>query len=175
MLRLATLAPMAAGALLCGCNPTISFDTSVKGTSQIPGSSVPGVLQLPANLGGLNNINFQQQANLSNNNTDKDHIDHVRVKSLTLTVTTPSPGDLSFLKTLSLSVASAGLPTKRIAHLEVFPAGQASIAMTLDGVDLAPYAKAASFSINADGSGTAPSQNTSIDATMVMTIDAHVL
>src|SRR4051812_36924896 len=88
--------------VLTGCNPTISFDTTVKGTSTIPGSAVGGIIPIPGNLAGLNNVNIGQSANLQNNNTDRDHIDHVRVKSLTLTVTNPTPGDISFLKTLSL-------------------------------------------------------------------------
>jgi hypothetical protein len=160
--------------LVAGCNPTISFDTTVNGKAQIPGSPTPtGLVTLPINL-GLNNINIAQSANLQNNNTDKNHIDHVRVKSLTLTVTQPTPGDISFLRTVKFSVSAPNLPTKQIAHLDAFPA-VASVQMQIDGVDLAPYAKADSFSITADGSGVAPPTNTTLEATMVLTIDAHVL
>src|SRR3954468_10356954 len=106
------LAAAAAVALLAsGCNPTISFDSNVKGTSQIPGSAL-GSLSGPLALTGLNNINLSQSAAFANNNTDKDHIDHVRVKSLTLTVTQPTPGDLSFLTKLSFTISSQGLETK---------------------------------------------------------------
>ena len=175
MRNLALAAAAAVAFLSAGCNPTISFDTSVKGTSQIPGSNLPGVLNVPATFAGLNNINIAQQSGFTNNNTDKDHIDHVRVKSITLVVTAPAGGDLSFLTKLAFSVSSQGLPTVEIGHQETFPAGQSTVAMTLDGVDLAPYAKAASFSIGASGTGTAPRQDTTIEATMALTIDAHVL
>jgi hypothetical protein len=170
------LAPtLAAAALLAACNPTVSFDTTVKGSSTIPGSNIPGVLQIPANLAGLSNVSFAQQANLANNNTDKDHVDHVRVKSMTLTVTSPSGQDLSFLQTLSFFVSAPNQAQVRIAHQETFPKGVSSVQMTLDNVDLAPYAKADSFSITTQGSGTAPSQDTTIEAAMVLTIDAHLL
>jgi hypothetical protein len=163
--------------LLAGCNPTISFDTTLKGAAQVPGSSVPtSVISLPIDL-GLNNINIDQSANLKNSNTDKSHIDHARVKSLTLAVTNPTPGDISFLRTLKFSIAAPGQATKQIAHLETFPA-LPSAQMTVDVVDLAPYLKADSFSITAEGTGTAPRappQNTTLEATMVLTIDAHVL
>jgi len=173
-MRNLALAAAAVAFLSAGCNPTISFDTSVKGTSQIPGSSL-GALGGPLTLTGLNNINMSQQAGFANNNTDKDHIDHVRVKSLTLVVTAPTPGDLSFLTKLAFTISSDGLPTIEIAHQETFPKGQSTVTMTLDGAELAPYAKAASFSIGATGTGTAPAQNTTIEATMALTIDAHVL
>ena len=174
-MRLSGIAAACAAALvLSGCNPTISFDSTVKGTSQIPGSGL-GSLSGPLTLTGLNNINLSQQGNFTNNNTDKDHIDHVHVKSMTLVVTAPTPGDLSFLTKLAFTISADGLPTVEIAHQEVFPKGQSTVTMTLDGAELAPYAKAASFSIGATGTGTAPSQNTTIEATMTLTIDAHVL
>jgi hypothetical protein len=170
-----TLTALAASGLaLLGCNPTVSFDTTVQGTSTIPGSAL-GPLSGPLTLTGFNNINFSQQANLANNNTDKGHIDHVRVKSISLTVTSPSGGDLSFLQTLSFSIESPNVPKVEIANLNVFPKGQATVHMALDNVDLAPYAKADSLTITSAGTGTSPSQDTTIGITMVLTIDAHVL
>ena len=173
-MRLPGLALAAAALALAGCNPTVSFDTSIKATSKIPGSTL-GSLGGSLPLAGFNNINFAQQANLANNNTDKSHIDHVRVKSLTLTVTTPSPGDLSFLSSLSFSIEAPGVAKVEIANLSVFPKNQQSVQMNLDNVDLAPYAKADSLTITSAGAGTAPGQDTTIDIAMVLTIDAHVL
>ena len=163
-----------AGLLLAGCNPTVSFDTTVKGTSTIPGSPNQLPITLPNNL-GFNNVNFSQSSDFVNNNTDKSHIDHVRVKTATLTVTSPSGQDLSFLQSLSFTIASTGQPTKTIAHQTVFPSGQTSVQLVIDGVDLAPYAKADSFSIGSTGNGTAPPHDTTININMVLTIDAHVL
>ena len=173
-MRLPRLALAAAAISLAGCNPTVSFDTTFTGKSTIPGSTL-GSLSGPLTLTGFNNINFSQQANLQNNNTDKSHIDHVRVKTATLTVTSPSGQDLSFLQSLSFTIASTGQPTKIIAHQTVFPSGQTSVQLVIDGVDLAPYAKADSFSIGSTGNGTAPPHDTTIDINMVLTIDAHVL
>src|SRR5438105_5753008 len=162
-------------ASLLGCNPTVTFDTTVMGSTTIPKSTVGGLISFPGTLPGLNDIRIDQRANLAGNNTDKSHIDHVRVKSMTLTVTTPTPGDLPFLTSLSFSVSAAGQADKRISHLEAFPKGSATVQMQLDGVDLAPYAKADSFSILASGQGTAPTQDTTIEVSTVLTIEAHVL
>jgi hypothetical protein len=173
-MRLSRLAlPGLASLVLIACNPTVSFDSPVEATATIQGSSLP--ISGPLTGLGFNNINFNQSANLSNNNTDKDHVVHVTQKSFTLSVTSPSGGDLSFLQSLAFSVSAANLPTVEIAHQTVFPKGQASVDMVIDNVDLAPYAKADSFSITSTGSGTAPSKDTTIDIKLVLTIEAHVL
>jgi hypothetical protein len=164
----------AAGLALAGCNPTVTFDSTVHGSSTVPGSAL-GSLGGPLNLTGFNNINFSQQAALQNNNTDKNHLDHVRVKSLLLTVTSPSGSDLSFLTSLAFSIEAPGVAKAQIAHQTTFPKGQAAVQMLIDAVDLTPYAKADSLTITSAGAGTSPAQDTTIDINLVLTIDAHLL
>ena len=46
-----------AAVLAAGCNPTVSFDTTVKGNAVVRGSPNPLPVQLPSSL-GFNNISF---------------------------------------------------------------------------------------------------------------------
>jgi hypothetical protein len=175
MMRLPlALASLCALLLAAGCNPTVSFDTTATGQGTIPGSSL-GALSGPLALTGLSSISFNGSGDFKNNNTDKDHITSVKVKSISLQVTSPSGQDLSFFSSLAFSIGAASQPTIQIAHQSLFPKGQSTVQMTVDPAELAPYAKADSFSIGATGSGTSPPQDTTISVTMVMTVEAHVL
>ena len=172
-MRIAKLASGLAVAWLSSCSsPTVTFDATVTGNSMIPGSSVP--IDLGGTLPGFGQFNLAQQANFANQGTDKDHVRHVKVKSLTLTARAPAT-DLSFFTSLSFTLGAQGLPDQPIAHQTVFPAGQASVQMVVENVDLVSYAKADTIAIKSTAQGHSPRQDTTVDLVMVLTIEAAIL
>ena len=168
-LALLCAAPLAA----CISSPTITFDTPVTGSTTIPGSSLP--FNLSGTLPGFDHLQISQQGTLANQNTDKDHLRHVHVKSLSLTASAPQGSDLSFLSSLSFTLAAPGLADQRIAHQTVFPKGQATVLLLLDDADLVAFAKADSISIKTTAQGQSPAKDTTIDIAMVLTIEAAIL
>ena len=105
-------------------------------------------------------------------NTNKDHIDSARVSRLTVKVVGPSDANLSFISTLELDIQAPNLPLVRIAEIASIPAGATSVDLQIDDQEIAPYAKADSFS---KGSATQPPKDTTLEADLALHIVANVL
>ena len=165
-------------ALCCAGCPglgQVAFDVDSSGQSTVQGSPLGGVLPKPPAFGNFGDLSFNQSQDFANQNTNKDHIDSARVSKLTLKVTSPANGSLSFLSSIEFDIQAPNLPLVRIAEAASIPAGASSVELTLDNVDIAPYAKADSFSITTKGTGTQPSQDTTIEADLTLHIVANVL
>lgn len=153
----------------------VAFDVSSSGQSQVQGSPTGGLLPQPPTFGNFGDLTFSQSQDFSNNNTNKDHIDSARVSKLTLKVVSPSGATLSFLSSIEFDIQAPNLPQVKIAEATSIPAGATSIELTLPDQEIAPYAKANSFSITTKGTGTQPPQNTTIEADLTLHIVANVL
>lgn len=165
-------------ALACAGCPglnQIAFDVNSTGRSQIPGSPAGGVLPQLGGFGALTNMSFNQSHDFTNNNTDKDHIDSARLARLTLKVVDPPDQTLSFLSSVQFHIKTDTLPDKVIATATSIPQGAQSIELTIPDEELADYARADSFSITTNASGTSPTRNTTLEADLTMHIVAHVL
>lgn len=174
-LPVSPLLACSAAVALAACGSLLNFDVDASGVAQIQGSPLGGLIQLPAAFAGFTDINLSQTSQFKNQDTRKDHISSVRVTRLALTVTAPASQDLSFLSSVAFSIEAPGLPKKRIAHLDAFPAGAHTINLALDDLDIAAYAKADTFSITTDASGHQPPQDTSLRADLTLHIEANLL
>ena len=160
-------------AALCACTPTLAFDVDTAGTAVVPGSPIPAVVNLPPNLGGFGNLDLTTQTGFYGAQS-KDRITNARVERFTLRVLSPATQDLAFFTTVAFFIEAPGSPRVQFAHLQPVPAAAATD-LTLDGgLDLTPYAKAPSITITASATGTAPKQDTRIEAAVTFRIDAAI-
>ena len=163
---------------LGGCSSLLSFDVNSSGTATIQGGGILGNA-LGGGFAGFNNFNVSQSQDFRNQNTNKDHISECRVTKLTLKVLKPVPpaagSDLSFLTQIDFFIAAPNLVRVHIAGAKNLPPGQSTVDLTLDNIDIAPYAKSDTFSITTDAQGRAPGTDTSIEADITLNIHASLL
>jgi hypothetical protein len=148
-LRRRTFFKLVGVGLVAGCD-ALGFDV----TQQIPEQQVMGsplgevlppldLFQLPLNL------NVQQQTQAMGTGPAGS----LKLKSLTLAITSPSDASFDFLTEIAISIAAEGLAKKVIAQAKPVPMGQKQLALAPVGdVDLLPYAnKGATLSASAQG------------------------
>ena len=129
--------------------------------------------QLAGDMGFDSFIAFDLTANeqFQNQGVERHQIDSVRMTALRLTT---SSGDFTFLETLAFYVQAEGHPKVRVASGGPFPEGQANIELTLDDVDLAPYASAPSMDLTTEVQGRRPDQDITIKAGVDFLVDVNV-
>jgi hypothetical protein len=161
-------------ALLC-CGGMDTFDVAEEASATIEGASLFEQLAGDMGFGSFLNMDISQSQELKNQGVEKNQIDSVKLTTLTLTIADPPSGqDFSFLQELSFFVEAEGLPRKLIASRTSFPSGETSVAMTIEDVELAPYATAPSMNISAEVNGRRPSHQTTIKADMSLKVDVNV-
>ncbi|MCA1825320.1 MAG: hypothetical protein ABR567_06855 [Myxococcales bacterium] len=163
--------------LLAGCPGLgqVGFDVDSTGRSTIQGSAAGGLLPAFPGFTGFGSMSFSQDQTFSNNNTNKDHVSSCRTKKLTLKIVSPTGANLSFISAIEFHIQAPNLPDVKIAELSPIPAGATIVELNLDDVELAPYAKADSFSITTKGTASVPPQDTTIEADLTLHIVANVL
>jgi hypothetical protein len=121
----------------------IGFNVNQSQDFTIPANSLLDLplLQIPVTT------NWSQT--FSNNNTDKDHIDHLTLSSLTLTATGPQGQTWGYLKSVQINIVADGLPEITLASVDNIPndAG-ATLPLTPTTTDLAAYGKKDNFTLN---------------------------
>jgi hypothetical protein len=151
---------------LGGCS-LISFDVS----AEIPPQTVPGSplgALLPASLFQVP-INVDIASETAARGTGP--ASSATLKSLTLTVTSPSGATFEFLDSITIFVSAPNLPEMEIAELSPVP-DTASISIPpTAGVNLLPYINAG-ITITARASGHMPSQDVTFDGTVVIKVQA---
>lgn len=157
----------AIGVAVAGCG-ALGFDVS----QDIPSQTVPGSplgALLPPSLFAIP-INVDIQSATAGHGTGP--ASSVTLKSITLTITSPTGASFDFVDSISLTISSSGdasLPTKEIARREPVP-GTSSISLPpTPGVDLLPYIKSGA-TITATASGHMPPSDTTFDGIVVLTI-----
>ncbi len=153
--------------VLAGCGAA-DFDISEPVPAQtIHSSPLGGVLgaifQVPLSL----DISAQIKA------MDTGPIKSVTLKSLELTITSPSDGDWSFVSEIDVFVSStkqgSTLPKTEIAHVSSPGKVKTMSFAIVPGVDLNPYITEGS-QVDGQSTGTAPTSDTSYDGTGVFTV-----
>ena len=164
-LRLLTLAALLA------CAQATSFSTTVEAQTDIEGGGL--LEQLAGDIGFDSFIAFDVTANeqFANQGVERHQIDSVYLTALRLNA---SEGDFTFLDRLEFFVEAEGQARVRIAHGGPFPEGQSAIELSLDDVDLAPYAAAPSMDLKTVVQGRRPDQDTTITAGVDFLIDVNV-
>jgi len=163
--RLFLAAVLSVGLLGCGL---VSFDVS----QDIPEQTVPGSplgALLPASLFAIPmNVDIQSETAARGTGPASS----VTLKSVTLTITSPSGATFEFVDSIAIRVSSSvdtSLPEVEIGRLEPVP-GTATIVIPPTGsVNLLPYVEAGA-TITATASGHMPASNTTYVGTVVLVV-----
>ncbi len=77
---------------------------------------------------------------LSKRSLSSDRIEEIVLKSLGLELTSPTTGDLTFLKSVTVEISAEGLEKKRIAYAENVPDNVGkTLTLAVENVDLKNY------------------------------------
>lgn len=165
--------------LLAACGP-ISFTTTVSGEGTVQGSPLGALLSVFPSLNGLASIDFAQNQDFQSNKTTRDMVRSVKVTSLVLTVTSPSTAKLDFVDSLELTAKAEGQPPLVFAKKENIPQAatmppNASISFDLLDVELAPYVRAPTTTLELSGKGRQPAQDTTLKVDVTLKVGASPL
>jgi hypothetical protein len=134
--------------LLFSCSKdklTVSFDLKQSAVFTFPASGPLGVVNWP-----ILPVNTDFNGTFASNNTDKDHLKSLNVKSILLSVTNPAGKPIRFLKSIELYISADGVSEVRLAHKNPFPTDSStSVSLDLDNVDIAQYIKKDKFNLRA--------------------------
>ena len=149
------------------------IDVSVGGKATIPKSSLLNTLLGDLSVAGFGGIDFTQQ--FQNQGVSKGDVDAVNLKTFTLTVDAPAGGNFDFIQSIAFFAEASGATKVQIASMDPVPKGKTSLTLTVDaGVDLTPYVVAPSMSITSQVKGSAPSEDTTVDAEVVLDVNVHI-
>jgi hypothetical protein len=166
------------GLLLIGlitCGGLTHITVSQTASATIPGASLLESLVGDVGFGGFANFDITQSQELKNQGVKREQIDSVKIQSLTLEITAPPSGqDFTFLESIAFFVDAPGQPQKQVAHGGPFTAGATSISMTIDDVELAPYATATSMTFTSKVTGKKPKTETVVLAKVILGADVNI-
>jgi hypothetical protein len=164
------LRPAAALLLAAGaCSQLLTIDIEQSAETVVPGSALGGLLGA-LDFTGFTDLEVSIDTELQNAGVAPGDVRHVYVTQLTLS--TPDGDDLAFLSSLAVYVSAEGLDTVRIASLDAFPDGVATLDMALDEVDLAPYVVAEALTVTTEAEGTSPASDTTVVADLRLQVEA---
>ncbi len=163
---------------LSACGP-LQFDTEVKGTTVVTGSTLGGLLGVFPGLSGFSNLDFTENQDFKNNQTQRDHVTSVRLTSLQVKVTSPSDGDFAFLDSLQVYVRAGdqeSLVAEKtgVAALKL-PAPNPVLTFDLLDLDLAKFVQQPTMGFLVRGKGRQPGRDTFLEATVKLRVQAKVL
>tara|TARA_R110002073_G_scaffold139232_2_gene289275 strand:- start:53982 stop:54515 length:534 start_codon:yes stop_codon:yes gene_type:complete len=149
------------------------FDMEFKQTVKIPPSTIintPFDILLPP-------VETNSEATFGSNNTRKDLIEEIRLKSLDLTINSPSESDFSYLESIEIFISAEDLPEIKIAFKEeVSAAVGAELSLDVIGDDLKEYLKKDAFSIRLKTTlDESINEEQTIEVKSVFFVDAKIL
>lgn len=159
--------------LTCGSDVD-NVEVESEGRAMIPGGTVIDQLLGDLAFSGFDDIDVSQSQELENQGYTEEQIDSVRLDSLTLTVSAPAGGDFDFLESIAFFVEAEGEERVEIARLSPVPDGQTSLDVPVADVELLPYAVAESMTVTTEATGSAPDEDTTVDAHLVFDVDINV-
>ncbi len=93
-------------------------------------------------------IESNSESNFAVNDTKKDLIEFISLKSMRLTLTDPDDEDFSFLESINIYINADGLDEQKIASLDDVPENPGSILdLKTSGIDLQEYIKKDKFTL----------------------------
>ena len=120
---------------------TMNYDTDI---------TIPATLgiNLPIDV-WTPNITTNSDSEFALNNTKKDLIQHIKINTLKLEITSPESSTFDFLKNIEIDISADGLPDKKIAWLDDIPkTGLKKLDLQVSNDDLQEYIKKANFKLN---------------------------
>ncbi|GAA4843588.1 hypothetical protein GCM10023331_30680 [Algivirga pacifica] len=122
-------------------------------------------------------IETNSESTFALNDTRKDMVEQVLLKELTLSVTTPSGGDFSFLESMTVFLTAEGLEEIEVASIKNIPwqVGN-TLTLTPTGADLQEYIKKDEFQLRLNTvTDELITQDYTINIDATFFIDAKVL
>jgi hypothetical protein len=160
-------------ALACGNLDNITVTKSASSTVQ--GTGALGGLGSSLGFDGFNNIDVSDDESFKNQGYSRNEIDSVKLKELTLDITAPPSGvDFTFIKSIKFYASSPNLAKVLIASGGPFTAGARSVGLDVEDQELVDYATADSMTVTSEVNGTAPSQDTTVKATLKLDVDVNI-
>lgn len=172
MHRVLALAP-AVLLLAAGCGGLDQIDIVRSGSATVTG--VQGAPQLPAQAMASFPISLGRDA-LEAQGIDPNDVDSARLVGLRLEVTQGTSFE-KWLDAVAVHVEAPGLPRALVAQksgIRAMQAGTTRVDLDAAGVDLKPYVLAPTTTVFAEGTGTVPPEDTTIEATATVRVDVNV-
>ena len=160
---------------LVTCGGLTHLTVTQSATAMIPAATLLEVLAGDVGFGSLATFDITQAQEFKNQGVKREQINSVKLQTLTLEITSPMNGqDFTFLDSIAFLVDAPGQPQKEVAHGGPFAQGVKSISLTIDAVELAPYATAPSMTFSTSVKGRKPANATTIEAKVVFGADINV-
>lgn len=160
---------------LSACGTDV-IDVQQSATSQVEAGSIIENFIGDMGFGDFLNMDLSQSSELKNQGISKDQIDSVHLTEFKLKITDPASGqDFTFLDKLSFAVEAPDVARKNVAQAGPFADGAREVTMTLENLDLAPYATAEKMNILSNVTGHRPQHDTTIRADLTFRVDVNVL
>ena len=147
----------------------MDYDSSITIKSTV-GINLPFNIYTP-------DITTNSESTFKSNDTRKDLIEKIVLKTLQMTIKTPSDGDFSFLKSIEIKIAADGLSDKKIAWNYDIPNNVGNkISLQTSGDDLKEYIMKDSYKLKVTTTtDKILTQDHTIDIHSVFFVDAKIL
>jgi hypothetical protein len=111
--------------------------------------SATGPVNLPIDFLMPNNTTNSSEA-FTNNNTDASHVKNIYLKSLQLTITSPSNQTFNFVKSIHIYISTDSSNEIELASLDDIPQNVNTIALTPTSAALDKYVKASTYNLRTE-------------------------
>ncbi len=161
---------------LSGCEKVdklTQFDMNYDSSVDIP--STVGI-NLPFNI-YTPDITTNSESSFESNDTRKDLIEQINLKTMELTVSKPSGEDFSFLKSIEITIKADGLDDKKIAWKNDIPSNAGNkISLETTSDDLKEYIKKDNFKLDVETvTDEILTKDYTLDIHTVFFVDAKIL
>lgn len=148
----------------------VTFDVEVDSSVTVQGSPL-GSLTGSLGFNGFNDLDFESTREFENNNTEKELVQSAKLKSVTMTIASPSDGDFDWLNEIEFYIEAPDEERVLVASKSI-PDGETEVTLDLEDVELAPYVKSDSVTFSTEANGSQPSEDHTIDAVIVVEVTA---
>jgi len=133
-------------------------------TTTIPAATPLEVLLGDVGFGDFASMDLTSSQEIRNQGVEPGDIEEVFLVAFELEALSPDGADLSFIDRMELYVEAPGLPRRRVASQDDFPAGEAVVAFELEGVDLTDYVVSEAMTLSTEVEGRRPDDDTEVEA-----------
>lgn len=165
--------------LQAGCGTSVYFEAESTGSTTVEGSPFSSVLSAFPGMSSFSNMAVSDSQEFKNQGVTKEDVKSVKLKRLTLKVTTPTDADFAWLSSIKFYAEVDG-KKELIAKKDGVDglglrAPNPQFDLDLLDTELKPYVVAPSMAITTEASGRLPPKDTTIEATVRFGVDAVVI
>lgn len=161
-----------AAATACGPVP-VTFTVPLETETVVEGQGLLGGVLGNLGLAGFDGFDLSSSQEFENNNTEKDRVQEVYLTSLSLSATEPDGARLDFIETITFFASAPGEERVQVATGTVAD-GATSVDLDVGDVNLAPYVRAESMTLDTELTASAPPEDTTVRAEALFEVTAEV-